>query len=236
MPVVIQPVKFQAPTEVLGSGATSSVTYNAKAGFAGNLTYSIRGLQAATKFDNTVNGDPSCNFNTANPDAMVAAGTATVSTFTTPADTSYIRFQTFQSDGNAAAQDLDMFVYRAPPASSAFALVATSGGGDSNEVVNSTSSGSLTPGAQFRVYVHGCTVGPGPGTFTLFAWALTGTPSNPFTTVPAPQAVTIGQSVPTTFGWTGLPAGNRYLGRALTFDAAVPATPMAATTIAVSTR
>ena len=86
------------------------------------------------------------------------------------------------------------------------------------------------------MYVHGCTVGPGPGTFTLFAWALTGTPSNPFTTVPASQAVTIGQSIPTTFGWTGLAAGNRYLGRALTFDAAVPATPMATTTIAVSTR
>ncbi len=237
MPVAIQPVRFAAPLEVSGSGATGSLTYNTKAGYTGNLLYAIRGLQAASKFDDHVNGDPACNFNTANPDSMVAAGTATVNTFTTPAGASYIRFQTFQSDPNTSSSvsDLDLFVYRAPPAPApeTYALVLVSGGPDASEVASSTSSGSLAAGARFKAYVHGCNVGAGGGNFTLFAWGLTGAPSNPFTTTPSNQAVSIGQSVPTTFGWTGLPAGNRYLGRVIYSDGAVN---MAATQIEVSTR
>ena len=48
---------------------------------------------------------------------------------------------------SSATHDLDVFVYRAPPGSSTFTLVLTSGGPDSNEVTNSTSAGSLTAGA-----------------------------------------------------------------------------------------
>jgi hypothetical protein len=234
--VVIQPVKFAAPVEVIASGASGSLNLNAKSGYTGNLAYSIRGLQAAQMSVTHVGGDPSCNFNTANPDAMVAAGYATVSTFTTPATANFIRFQTFASDAGAAAHDLDMFVYRAAPGSSAYVLVATSGGPDQNEVVNSTSAGSLTVGAQFKVYVHGCSVDAGGADVTLFSWALTNPATNPFSSVPAAQAVTIGQVVPGTLSWTGLPAGNRYLGRVLYVDPAVPTVAMAATTVAVSTR
>jgi len=238
MAVAVQPVKFQAPPEVSGSGTTGSVAYNTQAGYAGNLAYSIRGLQAATKFDDHVNGDPACGFNQANPDANVTAGNATVNTFTTPAGSNYIRFQTFQSDASAAAHDLDLYVYRAPPAPApeVYVLVNLSGGPDASEVGNTTSAGSLTTGARFKAYVHGCRVDAGGGDFTLFAWALTGSPSNPFTTVPTPQAVAIGQSIPTTFGWSGLPAGNRYLGRVLYVDPAVPTTAMAATVVGASTR
>jgi len=235
--VVIQPVKFAAPVEVTASGASGSLNLNAKSGYAGNLAYVIRGLQAATKFVTHVGGDPSCNFNTANPDAMVAAGYATVSEFTTPPGASYIRFQTFASDAGAAAHDLDMFAYRATPAPGApYVLAATSGGPDQNEVVNSTSTGGLTAGAKWKVYVHGCSVDAGGADVTLFAWALTNPSSNPFTAVPAAQAVSIGQVVPGTLSWAGLPAGNRYLGRVQYVDPAVPTVAMAASTVAVSTR
>jgi hypothetical protein len=94
VPVVIQPVKFQAPAEVTGSGATSSLSYGVKSGYNGTLNHSIRGLQAATKYDNHVNGDPGCTFDQAHPDAAVAAGTASVSEFVTPASARMIRFQT----------------------------------------------------------------------------------------------------------------------------------------------
>ena len=235
MPVVVQPVRFQAPLEVSGTGATNTVTYNTKAGYTGNLSYLIRGLQAATKFDRTIGPDAACNFNQANPNANVAAGNATVDSFTTPADASYIRFQLFNADTSASVHDLDLFVYRAPPAPAAenYVLVLISAGGDSNETANTTSVGSLAPGARFKVYVHGCSVDAGGGSFTAFAWALTGTPSNAFTTTPANHAVTIGQVDPTTFGWSGLPLGNRYLGRVLYSDGA---STMAATQIGVSTR
>ena len=63
-----------------------------------------------------------------------------MSTFTTPAKTNYVRFQTFAADASASAHDLDMFVYRAPPAPAAenVRLIATSGGPDANENVVTT--------------------------------------------------------------------------------------------------
>jgi hypothetical protein len=231
IPVVVQPVRIQAPVEVSGSGATSTLSYNVKAGFAGNLGFSPVGLQAATKFDHTVNGDPACGFDTSKPDAAVANGTATVDAFTTPADARLIRFQTFQSDVSSTVHDLDMFVYRAAPGSDTYALVLTSTGPDANEVATSTSVGSLTEGAKFKVYVLGCGV-DGSGSFTLFGWGLTGTPSHAFTATPTAGTVTVGQTVPVTFGWSGLPAGNRYLGRVQYTNPAV----IGQTIIGVTTR
>lgn len=234
IPVVVQPVKFAVPVEAAGTGSTGSVTYNAQAGFTGTISRSILGLQAATKFDLQVNGDPACGFDTAHPDASVTAGTATLSEFTTPADARLIRFQTFQSDATAPIHDLDMFVYRAAPGSSTYSLVLTSGGPDANEVATSTSSGSLTAGAKFKVYVLGCGVDAGGGDFTLFAWALTGTPSDAFTAQPAAStAVVTGQVVPETFSWSGLATGNRYLGRVQYGD---PANLIGTTFVTVSTR
>ena len=141
---------------------------------------------------------------------MVAAGKANVSTFVTPATANYIRFQTFAADASASAHDLDMFVYRAPPAPAAetYALIATSGGPDVNENVVTTSAGSLATGARFKVYVHACGVDAPGGSYVLNSWALTSPSSNPFTTVPPAQAVSVGQVIPTTFGWTGLPPGT----------------------------
>jgi Subtilase family/Fibronectin type-III domain/Peptidase inhibitor I9/PA domain len=236
MAVAIQPVKFQAPLEVTGSGTSGTINATAKSGYAGTLNTFTRGLQAAVKDDLTVGSDAACAFDTAHPDDMVAAGKANVSMFTTPSGANYIRFQTFQSDASASAHDLDMFVYRKNVGASSFVLIATSGGPDANEIVNTTNANSLTAGAEFRIYVHGCSV-DGTGTYTLFKWALTSVASNPFTTQPASsQAVTIGGTVPLPFAWSGLDAGNRYLGRVQFVDAAAPTVQMAATTVAVSTR
>jgi hypothetical protein len=236
MAVAIRPVKFQAPTEANGTGTTSSLTYEAKSGYNGTLTYVIRGLQAADATARTLGTDPSCAFDDAHPDAMVAAGKANVSSFTTPAGANYIRFQTFAADASASAHDLDMFVYRAAPGSSTYALIAVSGGPDANENVVTTSAGSLTTGAQFKVYIHACGVDAPGGSYVLNSWALTSPSSHPFTTVPASRTVAVGDVIPTTFSWTGLPAGNRYLGRVQTVDPAVPGVAMSTTLVYVNTR
>ena len=236
MAVAIKPVQFQAPTEVSATGATGSLTIPAKAGYSGTLGFAYRGLQAATMFVNHVGPDPACSFDSANPDSNVTAGHATVSLFSTPASgANLVRFQTFQSDAAAAAPDVDMFVYReAPAGSGTYALIGASGGPDANEVVTSTSGKSSAAGAKFRVYIHGCDITAATGAdVTLFAWALSPTSSNPFTAAPATQTVSIGQIVPATFSWAGLPAGNRYLGRVVYSDGT---TTMGNTVMAVSTR
>jgi hypothetical protein len=239
MPVVIRPVKFQAPAEVsVNSGPNGSVTYNARSGYAGTLTYQFRGLSAADATSRTLGTDPACDFNTATPDAMVAAGKANVSTFVTPANANYVRFQTFAADASASAHDLDMFVYRAAPAPAAetYTLIATSGGPDANEFVGSTSTLLTTPGTRLKVYIHACGVDAPGGSYVLNSWALTAPASNPFTTFPASQSVAVGDVIPITFGWTGLPTGNRYLGRVLTVDPAVPTAAMSTTLLFVNTR
>ena len=237
MPVAVQPVKFQAPLEVSGTGQTSSLTYNTKSGFAGsNVTYVVRGLQAATRFVNHVNGDPACTFNMADPESEVAAGVASRNDFEIPSNSGFWRFQTFQADTTAAGRDLDMFIYRAAPGSSTYSLLATSGGPDSSEVVSTSNAGFNAAGTKYRIYLFGCTVDAGGTDFSVFAWSLTTTPSHPFSSVPGPVAAEIGKVIPTTFAWSGLPAGNRYLGRVQYVDSAVPGVAMAATVIGVSTR
>ena len=236
VPVVVQPVKLAAPTQVDGSTAASSLTYNVKSGFNGTLTTTALGLQASDKRDKTVNGDPACGFDTANPDAAVAKGTATVDDFTTPANVAYARFQTFQADVSSTVHDLDMFVYRLNPATGKYTLLATSGGPDANESVASTNPLLTAEGTKLKVYILGCGV-DGSGSFPLYAWFVSSSsPSNAFTaTPPLTQSVTIGQTVPLTFSWAGLASGNRYLGRVTYTDgsqAGIPAT----TLIQVSTR
>jgi Subtilase family/Fibronectin type-III domain/Peptidase inhibitor I9/PA domain len=233
IPVVVQPVKFAAPAEQSASGTTGSLSYKVQSGFAGTVSRTIRGLQVATKFDDTVNGDTACSFDTAKPDASVTAGTATVDSFTTPANARFIRFQTFQSDSSASVHDLDMYVYRAAPGSSSYALIGISGGPDANEVFSTNSTGSLTEGAQFKVYIHGCGVDAGGGSFTLFGWAVTTIPSNAWSTPPATSPVSIGQTLDENFSWSDLPAGNRYLARVTYADGAVG---IIATNVEISTR
>ena len=81
MLVAIRPVKFQAPAEVSATGTTGSVTYNQRSGFNGSISYVFRGLQAAADPSvKTLGTDPACAFNTANPDGVVTAGKANVST------------------------------------------------------------------------------------------------------------------------------------------------------------
>jgi hypothetical protein len=117
-----------------------------------------------------------------------------------------------------------------------YAPLATSGGPDANEFVGSTSSLLTASGTKLKVYILGCGV-DGNGSFPLYGWFVPKTsPSNAFTATPAAtQAVSVGQTIPLTFSWSGLASGNRYLGR-VTYGDGSPAGIPAATLIQVSTR
>ena len=86
------------------------------------------------------------------------------------------------------------------------------------------------------MYIHACNVDAPGGSYVLNSWALTSPSSHPFTTVPPSRTVAVGDVIPTTFGWTGLPAGNRYLGRVQTVDPAAPTVAMSTTLVFVNTR
>ena len=186
--VAIQPVKFAAPVEVTASGDVGQPEPEREVGVHGQPRVLDLRPPGGGGDDAARRGRPGVQLQHREPDAMVAAGYATVTTFITPPSANYIRFQTFASDAGAAAHDLDMFVVpRGARRRAPYVLVATSGGPDQNEVVNSTSAGGLTAGAKFKVYVHGCSVDAGGADVTLFAWALTTPASNPFTASRRPR-------------------------------------------------
>ena len=238
MAVAIRPVKFQAPAEASGTGTTGSLTYNARSGYAGNLQYVFRGLSAADATSRTLGTDPACDFNTATPDANVAAGKANVSTFVTPANANYVRFQTFAADASASAHDLDMFVYRAPSPGVEHVRASRDQRGAGRERVRRHDRPVLTSP---RAPVQGVHPRLRRGrTGRELRAELVGDDvalEQPVQRRSRPlRPVTVGQVIPTTFGWTNLPAGNRYLGRVQTVDPLAPTVAMSTTLVFVNTR
>ena len=235
--VVIQPVKFAAPVEVTASGASGSLNLNAKSGYTGNLAYSIRGLQAATKFVTHVGGDPSVQLQHGEPGRDSRGRLRDRVDVHDAGRANYLRFQTFASDAGAAAHDLDMFVYRAAPGSSSLRRSSRRAAGPTRTRSSNTHERRqprrrcAVQGVRARLLGrcrrcrrHALRVGAHRPRRATRSSA-----------VPAAQAVTIGQVVPGTLSWTGLPAGNRYLGR-VHLRRSGRRGRMAATTVAVSTR
>ena len=81
------------------------------------------------------------------------------------------------------------------------------------------------------MYILGCGV-DGSGTHAIRRWGLADTHEQRVHRRPDSRRVTVGQTVPVTFGWSGLPTGNRYLVRAQYTNPAV----IGQTIIGVSTR
>ncbi len=196
-PIAVRPVALAVPGAVNGSGASGSITLNAKSGFAGTLTASANGLAAATVTSLPVVGTEP-NFNTGAPAVGPGVNKATV---TAPAGTSLVRFSTFDAD-YPAGTDIDLFVY------SGGALVGSSAGGTSDETVTLSAAGT------YDVYVVAFALAPGQTgvDIKLNHWAVgTGSAGN-FSVAPASQPVTVAGSATVTASWSGLSAGTRYLG------------------------
>ncbi|MGH3712286.1 MAG: S8 family serine peptidase [Micromonosporaceae bacterium] len=202
-PLVVRPVAMAVPAQVTGAGASGSTSYPIKTGYSGALNYDVRGLIPATTTNATVADDPTDNFDTANPDGNQGI---TVHDLTVPAGTTYTRISLFDefTDGD---DDLDVYVYRVN-ADSSKSLVALSGGGSSAEEVNLTNP---TP-ATYKVYVHGWQTDGPDAAYTLFSWVLGSTDAGNLT-VTGPSTAVIGASSTVEVAWSGLAAGNKYLGQ-----------------------
>ena len=122
---------------------------------------------------------------------------------TIPAGTTYARFSLFDADVNPGS-DIDMCVFQGTT------LVGTSGSGTSAEEVNFTfSSPSASPTALTVVVQGWGVVGSSP--FKLHSWYL-GTADAGNMTVTAPVSAVIGGTGAINLSFSGLTAGNKYLG------------------------
>ncbi len=186
IPMVVRPVALAAPAQVSGS---YSVTF----GYTGDFTATARGLVPAAVTPGTVSDDPTdstCSLSTPNAQLIPVA---------IPAGTTYARFSLFDADVNAGS-DLDLCVFRGT------ALVGSSGSGTSAEEVN-----LLNPAADaYTVVVQGWGV-VGSSPFKLHTWLL-GSADAGNMTVTAPAAAVIGTVGAIDLSFSGLAAGEKYLG------------------------
>lgn len=200
--IAVRPVAAAAPAEVTGTGTAGSTAIAVTPGFTGTLSTSVDGLVAADRRSPTLaTGGP--GFDPAAP--AVNAGVAK-ETVTIPAGTTVARHATFDADF-AAGTDVDLYLYRAGTST----LVASSGGGSAEERIQILNP----PAGTYDLYV--VLFGAAPGQTSVpaptYLWALTGTAAGNLTATPASQAVQAGVPVTVTAAWTGLTAGQRWLGR-----------------------
>ena len=191
IPVVVRPVALSAPVQV---GGTYSVTF----GYTGPFSATARGLIPATITSGTVTQDPDQTF-----DPAVTTGTVSLPV-TIPAGTTYARLALFDADVSAGS-DLDVYVYQGTT------LVGASTNGGTNEEVNFVFSPPLGADTPLTVYIHGWGVTGGSSPFKLHAWNL-GSADAGNMTVGAPASATLGGTGTITLGFSGLTAGQKYLG------------------------
>jgi len=206
-PVVVRPIKFDAPAEIGAAGTDGSVSFDVKFGYGGAYTAASHGLVPATQAPGNVMDDPANDINT-------ALGTCDFSAFpfactgitwhivAVPAGTALTRISLFDAytDGN---DDLDLYVW-----DSGFSFQGSSGSGTSAEEVN-----ILFPGdTVYLVAVHGWQTDGADANYTLFDWSVSATPGGNLTVDSAPAAATLGGTGTIDASWTGIDAGTKHLG------------------------
>jgi len=186
-PIVVRPVALAAPAQVSGS-------YNVTFGYTGPFTATPRGLVPAATQDGVVADDPT------NGACSLSSPNAQLIPVVIPAGTTYARFSLFDADVNPGT-DIDLCV-----ANSAGTIVGSSGSGTSAEEVN-----LVNPVAgNYTVVVQGWGV-VGSSPFKLYTWLLGNTDAGNMT-VSAPASATTGATGAINLSFSGLTAGQKYLG------------------------
>jgi hypothetical protein len=210
-PVVVQPIVISAPEEVSGTGQDGSASFDVTFGYTGAYTAAPHGLEPANREDENVLDDPNNSF------AFFGEGT-TAHLFEVPEGTKVARWSLFNefTDGN---DDLDLYVYRCI----AFfcSQVGSSGNFDSNESVTLTlpdpAVGLFDTGDLYLVFVHGWQTDGPDANYTLFSWLVDADAGN--MAVSAPASAVQGGTGTVDVAWSGLDAGEKYLGAVSHSDA-----------------
>jgi len=208
-PLAIRPVALAAPDEVSGDGTSGSVSFDITFGFSGDFAAVGHGLiPAATQPGNVVD-DPANDIN-------VALSTGVGVTFhvvSVPAGTGHLRVALFDEHTDGA-DDLDLYLFGPGPA---FPFVGGSGTATSAEEINV----AVPAPGDYLVAVHGWQTDGPDANYTLFSWSL-GDANEGNLSVSAPGTAVLGTSATVDVDWTGLDAGQKYLGSVTYHNVAAP--------------
>jgi subtilisin family serine protease len=205
-PLTAKAAMIAARAEISSEAASGTQALTIGTGYTGTMTVKKAGLKPATRTTATVATDKSADGGVA---ACAAGGSASVSatSVTVPAGALAARFSLKDEDTSGfkagATDDLDLVVLNG-----AGAVVGTSGGATSNELVTLTAPAAGT----YRVCVVGYAPHDGSATFTLSSWALGTADTGGNFKATAPAIVYTGGTGTVATSWSGLAAGREYLG------------------------
>ncbi len=214
-PIAVRPVPVAAPASVSGTGASGSTTWKITPGYSGTLATRVDGLVGSAGETKSYADGNAGDFDTTNPESNLADPAVQATDVTVGLGTSYARWSTFADASSAATDDIDLYVYRygTPGDPATLTLVGQSATGSSDETVSSAAPAA----GSYRVYVHNWDSDSASNDIALFTWLLDGAPKGN-ADVTAPASVTVGAPVDVKLDWTGLAAGQRYLGRVVYGD------------------
>lgn len=196
-PLSARAVGFSAPalvTDVRASGSGSKLI-SVTSAYTGSMSVSAVGLVPATRNTSIIATDGVQCFNTVIPSGAQVA-----------------RFQLFDADtqGGGAGTDLDLDVFAGPDGTGA--LLGSSGGSTSSEVVTLSNPVARTVSACVTGYAA-----DGGKQYTLSSWVVGPATGAQTLRAAAPTQVYAGAGASIGIGWT-VPAGARYLGNLRYFD------------------
>jgi len=199
--IAVKPVALAAPGEVSGSGTSGSQAVSVTTGYAGTLTAGVQGLVAATEHDSSLVEAPF------DPNAPATGPGTSSFEVNVPDGSSVARFQTFASD-YAPDTDIDIFVYYKFD-DGTLQLVDQSAGGTADESVTVTDSGNWVVFVNVFNNPAGDTA---PLAVKGYDFVVGGSAAGNLTATPASQSVTLAGTATVNLAWSGLTAGQHYLG------------------------
>lgn len=198
--IALRGTRIAVPPEADGTGATGSLTLQAKSGWDGTLTTALNGLYAGTARTGTLTGTTTDSF-TPPPSPLPAS--AARAEITVPEGSALARVAILSSD-HLAGSDMDLWVFDED------GTRLSSPTGSSDEYLDLTEPGT------YEVYVNQFSLPEGATsqTYTLHTWLIgqDSRPDRPATVTPAEQRVSLGGTGDVTVSWRDLPTGHTYVG------------------------
>lgn len=205
-PLTARAQAFVAPVLLKSEKVTGNVVFTVGSGFSGKLTANKGGLKPATLMTQTVGQTNAADGGVVECRNGGSAGVIATSV-TVPAGAMVARFSLRDIDTSGfqagATDDLDLILLN-----SAGTQVGYSGTATSNEMITLVAPAAGT----YRICVAGYAPNNGSATYTLASWVVGSNEILNNFKVSLPSSVFTGGTASAVASWSGLTAGQRYMG------------------------
>lgn len=193
-PIAVKGSLFKTPSEVTGTGADGTASFDINFGYTGEYSAAAHGLEAPILTSDEIGQDPD-------------------QTYPSP-DDSPVGVQKWDFPISGAAfvriklvipgpDDIDLYLE-----DSAGNIIASSTSGGTDELIELTSP----PDDTYTLVVHGWSIPDAPLPYTVSTWIVSQTPGGSLNIDSAPASAVNGTTGTVQVSWSGLAAGTEYLG------------------------